>query len=121
MEGVTSRRGRGARKWLKTPETSRGPTVNWRLLQYLYKFSDHDRDEEGLECQILTRLPRHLIGSNDAERLKDPAFGERAARLVNDLVHDFADAGYEDFAECVSERPRPRCQSMCLVCSRSSR
>ena len=44
----------------------------------LYKFSDHDRDEDkALECQILTRLPRHLIGRNDAERLKDPAFGER--------------------------------------------
>ena len=55
------------------------------LLQYLIQVLDHDREEDkALECQILTRLPRHLIGSNDAERLKDPAFGERkcAAGLV---------------------------------------
>ena len=57
------------RKWLKTPEdVQKAHAALASYFSTLYKFSDHDRDEDAaLECQILTRLPRHLIGSNDAE------------------------------------------------------
>lgn len=89
-----------ARRWLKTPIDVAG--AHAMLVGFFTKLYDRcATDDAALERQILTRLPRHLIGAGDAKRICNPAFGERkcAAGCAGDLCQDFADAGFDDFAE----------------------
>jgi len=89
-----------ARRWLKTPNDVAG--AHAMLAGFFTKLYDRGAtDDAALERQILTRFPSHLIGAGDAKRICDPAFGERkcAAGGAGDLCQDFADAGFDDFAE----------------------